>query len=49
VSRSRTLHTAYRVSDLDKSLAFYSALAYEVIGKVELGDESTLTMLSFPG
>lgn len=45
----RTLHTAYRVSDLDKSLAFYSALGYEVIGKVDLGGDSTLAMLSFPG
>ena len=45
----RTLHTAYRVSDLDTSLAFYSALGYEVIGKVHLDDEATLTMLSFPG
>jgi lactoylglutathione lyase len=43
------LHPAYRVSDLAKSLSFYSALGYDVIGQVDLGDDSTLTMLSFPG
>lgn len=49
MSRTRTLHTAYRVSDLDTSLVFYASLGYEVIGRVDLGDDSTLTMLSFPG
>ena len=45
----RTLHTSYRVSDLTASLEFYSALGYERVGRVELGDGASLTMLKFPG
>ncbi len=45
----KTLHTAYRVSDLAVSVDFYSALGYEVVGRVELADRATLTMLKFPG
>lgn len=45
----KTLHTAYRVTDLAVSLEFYSALGYEEIGRVSLSDEATLTMLKFPG
>ena len=44
----RTLHPAFRVSDLSASLAFYSALGYERVGRVDLGDGNTLTMLKFP-
>ena len=44
----RTLHFGLRVADLDRSLAFYTAVGYEVIGTVPgtaLGD---LTMLKLP-
>jgi lactoylglutathione lyase len=44
----RTLHFGLRVTDLDRSLAFYTAVGYEVIGTVPgtaLGD---LTMLKLP-
>jgi lactoylglutathione lyase len=44
----KTLHTAYRVSDLDTSLSFYTALGYAEIGRVDLGDGATLTMLKLP-
>ena len=30
----KTLHTAYRVSDLPRSLDFYRALGYEEVGRV---------------
>ena len=30
----RTLHVGLRVADLDRSLAFYTALGYEVLGEV---------------
>ena len=30
----RTLHFSVRVSDPDRSLAFYQALGYEVVGRV---------------
>jgi lactoylglutathione lyase len=45
----RTLHFGLRVADLDRSLAFYTAVGYEVVGTVPgtaLGD---LTMLKLPG
>jgi lactoylglutathione lyase len=45
----KTLHTAYRVTDLDASLRFYAALGYREVGRVEIGEGATLTMLKFPG
>ena len=45
----RTLHPAYRVSDLAASLDFYAVLGYEQVGRVDLDDSNSLTMLRFPG
>lgn len=45
----RTLHTSYRVTDLAVSLDFYTALGYEQVGRVDLGEGASLTMLKFPG
>ena len=44
----KTLHTAYRVSDLAASLGFYSTLGYAELGRVDIGEGATLTMLKFP-
>lgn len=44
----RTLHTAYRVADLERSLGFYSALGYEEVGRIGLADDASLTVLKFP-
>src|SRR6202022_2540468 len=44
----RTLHPAYRVTDLATSLAFYGAIGFEQVGRVDLGDGVTLTMLKLP-
>jgi len=44
----KTLHPAYRVTDLAVSLDFYLALGYQEIGRVGLGDGATLAMLRFP-
>jgi lactoylglutathione lyase len=30
----RTFHLGLRVADLDRSLAFYTAVGYEVVGEV---------------
>ena len=49
VLRVKTLHTAYRVTDLAVSLDFYCALGYEQVGRISLGDGATLTVLKFPG
>jgi lactoylglutathione lyase len=45
----RTLHAAYRVTDLAASLGFYTALGYQQVGRVDIGDGASLTMLKFPG
>jgi len=44
----RTLHLAYRVTDLAASVVFYTALGYGQIGRVDLGNGASLTMLKFP-
>jgi lactoylglutathione lyase len=44
----RTLHIGLRVSDLQRSLAFYQALGYEVVGTVPGTDFGDLTMLKLP-
>src|SRR4051794_24117325 len=45
----KTLHVALRVSDLQRSLAFYTCLAYEVLGEVPGTEFGRLTMLKLPG
>ena len=44
----RTLHPAYRVTDLAASLDFYTELGYEQVGRVDVGGGASLTMLKFP-
>lgn len=44
----RMLHVGLRVSDLDRSLEFYMAVGYLVIGAVEGTPFGTLTMLRLP-
>jgi len=44
----RTLHFGLRVADLERSLAFYTAVGYEVIGSVPETAFGLLTMLKLP-
>jgi lactoylglutathione lyase len=44
----RTLHVGLLVADLARSLAFYAALGYEVIGEVPATEFGSLTMLKLP-
>jgi lactoylglutathione lyase len=44
----KTLHTAYRVTDLAAAVGFYNGLGYEVVGRVDLDEDASLTMLKFP-
>lgn len=46
--RRRTLHVAYGVSDLDRSMPFYSALGFAEVGRVAGEDGRTLVMLRLP-
>ena len=45
----KTLFVSYRVTDLDRSLGFYTALGYVELGRVELGEGNRLVILNFPG
>ncbi|ALV38014.1 VOC family protein [Streptomyces sp. CdTB01] len=45
----KTLFVSYRVTDLDRSLGFYTALGYAELGRVEAGDGARLLILKFPG
>jgi lactoylglutathione lyase len=44
----RTLHVGLRVSDRHRSLTFYQALGYEVVGTVPATPFGHLTMLKLP-
>jgi lactoylglutathione lyase len=45
----RTLHVGLRVSDRERSLAFYTALGYDVLGEVPGTEHGDLVMLKLPG
>ena len=45
----RTLHFGLRVADLDRSLAFYTTVGYEIVGTVPETGLGHLTMLKLPG
>jgi lactoylglutathione lyase len=45
----RTLHLGLRVSDLERSLGFYTAVGYTVVGTVGGTAFGSLTMLRLPG
>jgi lactoylglutathione lyase len=44
----RTLHFGLRVADLDRSLGFYRAVGYEIVGTVPETELGKLTMLKLP-
>ena len=45
----RMLHLGLRVTDLERSLAFYTALGYAELGRVPETAFGSLTMLKLPG
>ncbi|MDG4824581.1 VOC family protein [Asanoa sp. WMMD1127] len=45
----RTLHFGLMVADLDRSLAFYTAVGYRVLGTVPETPFGSLTMIKLPG
>src|SRR5258707_13844341 len=45
----RMLHLGLRVSDLDRSLAFYATIGFAVVGRVPETGFGSLTMLQLPG
>jgi lactoylglutathione lyase len=45
----RTLHFGLRVADRERSLAFYTAVGYQVVGEVPETGIGHLTMIRLPG
>jgi len=44
----RTIHVGLRVADADRSIAFYTAVGYEIVGRVAETPIGDLTMLKLP-
>jgi lactoylglutathione lyase len=49
MATTRTLHFGLRVADIDRSVAFYTAVGYRVVGTVPGTGIGDLTMLKLPG
>ncbi|RSN64475.1 glyoxalase [Streptomyces sp. WAC 04229] len=44
----KTLFVSYRVTDLDRSLGFYTTVGYVELGRIEVDDGTRLVILKFP-
>ena len=43
------VHTCYRITDIDRSVAFYEALGFEERGRLPIGDEAVNVFMGLPG
>jgi lactoylglutathione lyase len=43
------IHTCYRITDIDRSVAFYNALGFDEIGRIPIGDEAVNVFMNQPG
>jgi len=43
------IHTCYRITDIDRSVAFYEALGFEEIGRIPIRDEAVNVFMNQPG
>jgi lactoylglutathione lyase len=43
------LHTCYRITDIDRSIAFYNVLGFEEIGRIPIKDEAITVFMNQPG
>src|SRR4028118_46102 len=43
------IHTCYRIGDIDRSVAFYSALGFEEVGRMPIRDEAINVFMGLPG
>ena len=43
------IHTCYRIGDIDRSVAFYAALGFEELRRMDLSDGATNVFMGFPG
>ncbi len=42
------IHTCYRITDIDRSVAFYEALGFEEVGRGAIGDEAINVFMNLP-
>ena len=45
---SALIHTCYRISNIDRSVAFYKALGFEEVGRFDLPDGATNVFMGLP-
>jgi len=43
------LHTCYRIGEIDRSIAFYEKIGFEVAGRMPIGDEAINVFMNLPG
>jgi lactoylglutathione lyase len=43
------IHTCYRITNIDKSVAFYNALGFEEVRRMPIRDEATNVFMNQPG
>jgi lactoylglutathione lyase len=43
------IHTCYRITDIDRSVAFYTALGFEEVSRMPIRDEAINVFLNQPG
>jgi lactoylglutathione lyase len=43
------IHTCYRITDVDRSVAFYEALGFNEVGRLPIRDEAINVFMGLPG
>jgi lactoylglutathione lyase len=43
------IHTCYRITDIDRSVAFYKALGFEEVGRLPIREEAVNVFMNQPG
>jgi lactoylglutathione lyase len=43
------IHTCYRITDIDRSVAFYEALGFQEVGRIPIKDEAVNVFMNQPG
>ena len=46
---AKFLHTCYRIGDIDRSVAFYEKIGFEVAGRMPIGEEAINVFMGLPG
>ena len=43
------IHTCYRITDIDRSVAFYNVLGFDEVGRIPIRDEAVNVFMGIPG